>query len=53
MFTDYSRMDRIPSNPLKALHIADLEDLYWKQVKKVKDRQREFQKAIQVTVITQ
>jgi len=30
---DYSKMIRIPTNPVKALHIADFEDLYWTEMK--------------------
>lgn len=49
-FIDFSRMDRIPANPLKTLHFADFEDFYWMQVKKLKDQKREIYKLAQVIV---
>ena len=40
VFKDYSKMSRIPSNPVKSLVICDFEDQYWDEVRKQKQGAR-------------
>jgi len=31
-------MSKIPTNPVKALHVSDFEDMYWAEIKRLKQR---------------